>query len=358
MTQVTVGAQLGGEAFRQIIFFEDERAFKEFTSGQFEFGAQAQAVAITAGATAQATTGGTGAGKNVGGDKAQVKGGYQKGMAVFTLAKGGLMYEASIGGQKFNYTPKVESKDKAKSGTRPRAGRLDLTEENRMKSLTRAAARLLLAASACLAVASAHADGGVGSTLPADFPAPLDASLGEPLLGFGAAGTVTRTPVVFVHGNNDTPFPTDVQPVRPRAGVRAVPRRQRLRPGRVVGGGLPGRPVRLAPRPDPTLGSRPHDLRQRARRARLRARGAALHRRAPGRRGGAQPRLGDRARVAAPASGGGSLRAALRRDRRREPRDHQLLAGSAATTGRRRPSAASRRPARSARSSARRIRRS
>ena len=115
MTQVTVGAQLGGEAFRQIIFFEDERAFKEFTTGQFEFGAQAQAVAITAGATAQATTGGTGAGKNVGGGKAEVKGGYQKGMAVFTLAKGGLMYEASIGGQKFSYTPKGESKDKDKA---------------------------------------------------------------------------------------------------------------------------------------------------------------------------------------------------------------------------------------------------
>ena len=115
MTQVTVGAQLGGEAFRQIIFFEDERAFKEFTAGQFEFGAQAQAVAITAGATAQTTTGGTGAGKNVGGDKADVKGGYQKGMAVFTLAKGGLMYEASIGGQKFNYAPKGESKEKDKA---------------------------------------------------------------------------------------------------------------------------------------------------------------------------------------------------------------------------------------------------
>ena len=115
MTQVSVGFQIGGEAFREIIFFEDERAFKEFITGQFEFGAQAQAVAITAGATAQATTGGTGAGKNVGGGKAEVKGGYQKGMAVFTLAKGGLMYEASLGGQKFSYTPKGESKDKAKS---------------------------------------------------------------------------------------------------------------------------------------------------------------------------------------------------------------------------------------------------
>ena len=110
MTQVTVGAQLGGEAFSQIIFFEDERAFKEFTGGNFEFGAQAQAVAITAGATAQATTGGTGAGKNIGKDTADVKSTYQKGMAVFTLVKGGLMYEASIGGQKFSYTPKGKAK--------------------------------------------------------------------------------------------------------------------------------------------------------------------------------------------------------------------------------------------------------
>ena len=106
VTQVTVGAQLGGEAFSQIIFFENERAFKEFTSGNFEFGAQAQAVAITAGVGAQATTGGTGAGTNVGKDTAELKGVYQKGMAVFTLAKGGLMYEASIGGQKFSYKPR------------------------------------------------------------------------------------------------------------------------------------------------------------------------------------------------------------------------------------------------------------
>jgi len=81
-----------------------------------------------------------------------------------------------------------------------------------MKSLTRAVARLLLAASACLAAATVHADGKVGSALPADFPAPLDASLGVPLLGFGAAGPVTRTPVVFVHGNNDTPFPNACNP--------------------------------------------------------------------------------------------------------------------------------------------------
>jgi pimeloyl-ACP methyl ester carboxylesterase len=82
-----------------------------------------------------------------------------------------------------------------------------------MKSLTRATARLLLAAVAALAAAGAHADGTVGTTLPANFPVILDASLGTPLLGFGAAGPVTRTPVVFVHGNNDTPFPNACNPL-------------------------------------------------------------------------------------------------------------------------------------------------
>ena len=80
-----------------------------------------------------------------------------------------------------------------------------------MKSLTRAASRLLLASAACLAGASVHA-ATVGDKLPADFPVILDASLGEPLIGFGAAGAPTRTPVVFVHGNNDTPFATACNP--------------------------------------------------------------------------------------------------------------------------------------------------
>lgn len=106
MTQLTVGYQLGGEAYSQIIFFEDERAFKEFASGNFEFGAQASVVAITAGASAGANTaGGTRAGASGGKHDATTAGGYHKGMAVFTIAKGGLMYEASIGGQKFEYTP-------------------------------------------------------------------------------------------------------------------------------------------------------------------------------------------------------------------------------------------------------------
>jgi len=106
VAQLTVGFQLGGQAYSQIIFFEDKRAYAEFTSGNFEFGAQATAVAITAGASAQATTTGSSAGASAGKRDANTVGSYRKGMAVFTVAKGGLMYEATIGGQKFSYTPK------------------------------------------------------------------------------------------------------------------------------------------------------------------------------------------------------------------------------------------------------------
>ena len=105
MTQLTIGFQLGGQAFSQIIFFEDERAFTEFTSGNFEFGAQATAVAITASASAAVTTTGTTAGASGGRNDARTIGGYHKGMAIFTVAKGGLMYEATVGGQKFTYKP-------------------------------------------------------------------------------------------------------------------------------------------------------------------------------------------------------------------------------------------------------------
>ena len=105
MTQLTIGFQLGGQAYSQIIFFKDKRAFDEFTSGNFEFGAQASAVAITAGASAAANTAGSSAGASGGKNNAKTVGKYQKGMAVFTIAKGGLMYEAAIGGQKFGYTP-------------------------------------------------------------------------------------------------------------------------------------------------------------------------------------------------------------------------------------------------------------
>jgi len=106
MTQLSVGAQLGGQAFSEIIFLQDKRAFDEFTKGEFEIGAEISAVAITAGVSAEATTGGTGAGKSITSDKAEVKSTYQKGIAVFTVAKGGLMYEATVKGQKFTYTKK------------------------------------------------------------------------------------------------------------------------------------------------------------------------------------------------------------------------------------------------------------
>lgn len=105
MTQGTIGFQAGAQAFSQIIFFQDARALKEFTGGNFEFSAEAQAVAITAAAGAQASTTGSSAGASGGRHDATTVGKYQKGMATFTVAKGGLMYQATIGGQKFSYAP-------------------------------------------------------------------------------------------------------------------------------------------------------------------------------------------------------------------------------------------------------------
>jgi lipid-binding SYLF domain-containing protein len=106
MGQITIGFQAGGQAFSQIIFFEDAETYTMFTTGEFEFGAQASAVALTAAAQAEAGTKGAaasvGATEEKSGGKASS---YTNGMAVFTVAKGGLMYEASIGGQKFNYKP-------------------------------------------------------------------------------------------------------------------------------------------------------------------------------------------------------------------------------------------------------------
>jgi len=106
MTQLSVGFQLGGEGFSEIIFFEDQRAFEEFTGGNFEFSADASAVAITASAKAAATTTGSSAGASGGKKDATTVGNYHKGMATFTIAKGGLMYQATVGGQKFSYTPR------------------------------------------------------------------------------------------------------------------------------------------------------------------------------------------------------------------------------------------------------------
>lgn len=101
MGQITIGFQLGGQAYSQIILFKNADVYREFTTGQFEFGADATAVALTYGAQAGAST--KGASASAGETKGI--GAWKRGMAVFTLAKGGLMYEASIGGQKFNYKP-------------------------------------------------------------------------------------------------------------------------------------------------------------------------------------------------------------------------------------------------------------
>ena len=83
LTAVTIGFQLGGQAFSEVIFFKDKTAFDDFTRGNYEFGGQVSAVALTAGASADLA--------------------YNGGVAVVTATKGGLMYEASVGGQKFDY---------------------------------------------------------------------------------------------------------------------------------------------------------------------------------------------------------------------------------------------------------------
>jgi lipid-binding SYLF domain-containing protein len=107
MTQLSVGAQLGGQAYSQIIFFQDKRAFTEFTKGNFEFGADIAAVAITAAAGGGVGTTGPSAGASGGMKDARTAGRYYKGVAVFTIVKGGAMYQATINGQKFSYTPKA-----------------------------------------------------------------------------------------------------------------------------------------------------------------------------------------------------------------------------------------------------------
>lgn len=84
MKQLSIGAQAGGQAYREIIFFEDKAALERFKAGNFEFAAQVSAVALTSGASLNAA--------------------YRDGVAVFTQEKSGLMYEASVGGQKFDYT--------------------------------------------------------------------------------------------------------------------------------------------------------------------------------------------------------------------------------------------------------------
>jgi lipid-binding SYLF domain-containing protein len=110
MTQLSVGFQAGGQAYSQIIFFEDKRALDEFTNGNFEFEAGVSAVAITAAAGGTAGTEGASAGASGGKkDATTVGSAYYKGLAVFTIAKGGAMFQATVAGQKFKY----ERRDKA-----------------------------------------------------------------------------------------------------------------------------------------------------------------------------------------------------------------------------------------------------
>lgn len=107
LIKATIGFQLGGQAFSEMIFFEDKRAYDDFISGNFEFDASASAVAITAGAQAKAGTEGSTASASAGPATGKHAGSsYRKGMAIFVHIKGGLMYEAAIGGQKFSFKAK------------------------------------------------------------------------------------------------------------------------------------------------------------------------------------------------------------------------------------------------------------
>ena len=85
LTQVSIGFQWGGQAYREVVFFENKAAMDNFKGNNIELAAQVSAVAATAGASADAK--------------------YKDGVMVFTMQKGGLMYEASVGGQKFKFDP-------------------------------------------------------------------------------------------------------------------------------------------------------------------------------------------------------------------------------------------------------------
>jgi len=85
LVQITIGLQLGGQAYSELVFFEDAASLGDFKKGNFALAAQVSAVAAAAGASANAK--------------------YERGVAVFTMTKAGLMYEASVGGQKFSYEP-------------------------------------------------------------------------------------------------------------------------------------------------------------------------------------------------------------------------------------------------------------
>ena len=105
MTQVSFGFQFGGQAYSEMVFFRDQAALERFESGNFSLSADVSAVALTASASASAGTAGTEAGASGTESHAIAAGRYQNGVAVFTIAKGGLMYQAAVAGQKFSFTP-------------------------------------------------------------------------------------------------------------------------------------------------------------------------------------------------------------------------------------------------------------
>jgi len=106
MTQLSFGFQLGGQVYSEMIFFQDERALQDFMRGNFEFGGDVGAVAITAGVSGSVgTTGSTGTVSGGAKNAATAGSSYRKGMAVFTIARGGAMYEAALKGQKFSFKP-------------------------------------------------------------------------------------------------------------------------------------------------------------------------------------------------------------------------------------------------------------
>lgn len=87
LTQASIGAQVGGQSFAEVIFFETPEALTDFKAGKFEMSAEVSAVAAAEGASAAAK--------------------YKQGVAVFTLPKKGLMVQASVGGQKFKFEPET-----------------------------------------------------------------------------------------------------------------------------------------------------------------------------------------------------------------------------------------------------------
>ncbi len=105
MTQLSVGFQLGGQAYSEMVFFKDAAALERFESGKYAFSADVSAVALTASASATAGTTGATAGASGTETHATAAGVYQDGVAVFTIAKGGLMYQAAVAGQKFSFKP-------------------------------------------------------------------------------------------------------------------------------------------------------------------------------------------------------------------------------------------------------------